>query len=61
MVYKSTCKIRHQLHFSDLDVDGLTIVATSEEYTDFAFVMLTRDELALGLAGRKCHGITGSA
>ena len=43
------------MYFRDPDVDGLIIVATSEEYADFAFMMLTRDELASG--DRKCHVI----
>jgi len=30
-------------------------VATSEAYADFAFVTLTRDELASGLEDRRCH------
>jgi len=35
-------------------MESLTIVATSKEYTDFALVTLTRDELASGLEDRKC-------
>jgi len=41
----------------DRDVENLTIVATSEEYTDFAFVTLTREELFSGLEDRKYDGI----
>ena len=41
----------------DRDVENITIVATSEEYTDFAFVTLTREELSPGLEDRKCDGI----
>jgi len=39
------------------DLENLTIVATSEEYTDFAFVTLTREELSSGLEDRKCDGV----
>jgi len=43
--------------FRDNDVNSLTIVATSREYTDFAFVTLTREELSSGLEDRKYDGI----
>jgi len=35
-------------------MDGLEIVATSEEWGDFAFMALTNDEFASGLETRKC-------
>jgi len=41
----------------DRDVENLTIVATSEEYTDFAFMTLTKEELSSALEDRKCDGI----
>jgi len=34
---------------SSADVDDLTIVVTSQDLNDFAYVYLTKDELALGL------------
>ena len=40
-------------------MESLTIVATSKENTDFAFVTLTRDDLASGLKDRKCRRIIG--
>ena len=43
--------------FRDNDVNSLTIVATSREYMDFAFVTLTREELSSGLDDRKYDGI----
>ena len=35
-------------------MDSLEIVATSEEWGDFAFIALTNAELASGLGTRKC-------
>jgi len=43
------------IDFSHADSDGLTILAIFEEYMDFAFITLTRDELGLELEDRKCH------
>jgi len=43
--------------FRDKDVNSLTIVATCREYTDFAFVTFTREELSSGLEDRKYNGI----
>ena len=41
------------MRFRNADMDNFEIVATSEELTDFAFMTLTKDELALGLETRK--------
>jgi len=35
-------------------MDSVEIVATSEEFGDFAFTTLTNDELLSGLGTRKC-------
>ena len=49
----STRRSWHELHFRYAEVDSLTIVATSDNYPDFAFVALTKDELVSGLEARK--------
>jgi len=41
-------KVLTPVPFRPADTDGLTIVATSEDPLDFAYVSLTKDELGLG-------------
>jgi len=42
-------KFRYQSPFRLADAEGITIVATSEDLTDFAHVSFTKSELGLGL------------
>jgi len=53
MVQYSACSLTSvAFRHWQTDTDGLRIVATSQELTDFAFMTLTKDELASGLEGR---------